>query len=794
MPMCSDMPPARPRPARAPLTRRLAARATAVGAALACGVVALPASPAQAVSKSTLWNHMQLASDDLNNSKPMWYTFPTADRLRWSSATTQAGKKLSYVRARLSAADTQREVDAVAPYVYTERKRARTFFYATRLAGVSLSARKSAVNAGQTGFTNHLAGKLSDAGWAEVRADSAAVAALAAKDRRRAWAALLTTSIPTGSEAQAALSALSTTTRASAPSGWIGVPGGCAVQTADATWLGSVRDPGVHLWTDGATVAAAKLRGTVGPALAQDAHDFLLYIADKQKTALTSDLTSVSAPLQQRSQRLGYAALMGDSTAASWLRQDLSSVLPPGPRGGNVLRDAIALEALATELDWTGQDEALTASTEQLREAMLVRWVAPLSCRYDDLEATVVDDDNISIIVGASLLQASYALAHHEPALAAALVRTARLRLAPGIAAMTADGGSYEGPSYFNYQGRYLAAVYGTTAAVHGDTPPLALPSAVNVPTYAWNSTTYDGDSLAFSDSLTAPERLRPGLSAWVAHTTGSAAAGAVARDYLQAPTEGFHVLWWPTDEALSAPTPARTTSLFRRTGLAVLQAGGVTAWLKGGDSRDSHAHLDLGSVGYARYGVQWAVDPGQDDYGLPEYSSRAVDSKRWTYWKVAAKGHSGIRPTTGQPPLRTVPFSQFGRSSTSAWASNGYATVDLRGVMPGASSATRQVGLSATGQLTVSDRVRSSLARQWQWGWVTEAAVSLSGSGSTRTVTLSQAGRTVRIGLSGLPYGSTVGVVSAPSGVVGPTGRALRAVVVTTGKTTFLALNARVS
>lgn len=783
------MPSSRPRPAH-----RWAQRLVTVAVAAASVGATLPVTDAHAVAKSTLWSAMGTASDRYADAKPIWYRFPTADRVRWSAATVQAGKKLAAVRTKLSAADTQSEVDAVAKYVYAERTRATVFYNATRLAAISFSARRSAVSAGQNGFTNNLNGTLSDVGWAELRADAAAVAALAAKDRRRAWAALLTTTAPAASEAQAALGALSSTARASTPTGWTGIPGGCAVQSADLSWLGTARDPGVHLWVDEAQVAAARDRSVNGPALAQAAHDDLVYAASKLKTAITSDLTAVSAPLQQRSQRLGYAALMGDAQAASWLRQDLASVLVPGPKANNSLRDAVSLEALATDLDWTGQDEAATAGAARLREAMLVRWLGPLSCRYDDLEATVVDDDNISIAVGAAMLQAGYALAQHSPAIAAALVRTAMLRLGPGLAAMTADGGSYEGPSYFNLQGRYLAAVYGTTHAAHGDTPPVALPSPAKVPAYAWDSTSATGDSLAFADSLTQPDALRPGLVSWVAHTTGDARAGAFMRAWLQNPTEGFQVLWFPSEAALSAATPDRASTLFRRTGLATLQAGPVTAWLKGGNSLDSHTHLDLGSVGYARYGVQWAVDPGQGDYSLPEYGSRGADSLRWTYWKVAAKGHSGLRPTTGQPPLKRVSFSAFAPSSASAFAGAGYATLDLRAVLPGSSSATRQAALSAEGVLTVADRVRSSLARPWVWGWVTEASVAVAGSGSSRTVTLSQAGHTVRIALTGLPSGSTVSVVSAPSGTVGPTGRALRAVTVTTGKTTALALTAKVS
>lgn len=771
------------------------ARALVLVLAVLITLLALPTGAAHAVSRTTLAHRLAAAADDYRASRTTWSGFVSADRVRWAAASSTAGGKLAAVRRALSAATTSSRVNALEPAVNRERTRASVFRRSTSLAGTSFSARRSAVSAGQNGFAGYLAGHLSPAAWAELRSDSAAVAALAAKDRRRAWASLGTTTSPSSSQAAPAVAALSSSTRATAPAGWVGVPGGCAVQAADASWLGAAAEPGRHLWVDDADVNRALERGRSGDTRATTAHRYLQRLADKLKTPITTDLAAVATPLQLRSQRLGYAALLGDDEAGEWLRRDLQSVLLPGPRTGNSLRDGVSLEALATDLDWTGLDESPSASAALLREAMLVRWVGPVSCRFDDLESTVTDTDNITLIVDTGLLHAAYALAPTEPRLAAALARTTLLRLVPAAAAMTSDGGSFEGPTYWNLQGRYLAALYGTTQAVYaGRTPPVTLPTATRSASYAWSSTTSTGASLAFADALVAPERLRPGLVAWVAHTTEDARAGALARAWLTAPTEGFQVLWYPTSGALASEAPARASTLFRRTGLAALQAGDTTAWLKAGSSGDSHAHLDLGSVGFSKHGVQWAVDPGQGDYSAAGYDSYAATSKRWTYWKVAAAGHSGLRGAGGQPPRRTAPFVSFRPSSDVGWASAGYVSADLRSVLPGASSATREVALSVAGDLRVADRVKSGTARTWTWSWVTEASVTVSGTGSRRSLTLVQDGHQVVIALSGLPAGSSVSVVAAPSGAVGPTGRALRAVTVTLGKTTFLAVNAQVS
>ncbi len=65
-------------------------------------------------------------------------------------------------------------------------------------------------------------------------------------------------------------------------------------------------------------------------------------------------------------------------------------------------------------------------------------------------------------------------------------------------------------------------------------------------------------------------------------------------------------------------------------------------AWyigFKGGDTRASHAHLDLGTFLFDALGQRWGVDLGPDNYGLPGY----FGNQRWSYYRLGTEGHNTI-------------------------------------------------------------------------------------------------------------------------------------------------------
>ena len=92
-------------------------------------------------------------------------------------------------------------------------------------------------------------------------------------------------------------------------------------------------------------------------------------------------------------------------------------------------------------------------------------------------------------------------------------------------------------------------------------------------------------------------------------------------------------------------------------------------------------------------------------------------------------------------------------------------------------------------GTLKVSDKVSTSVAQQYLWQWTTDASASVSG----RTVTLRRSGEQVTMTFAGLPSGSYVRVVSAPSGKKSADGLALRQVQVVTPKVKSLAMTATI-
>jgi hypothetical protein len=217
---------------------------------------------------------------------------------------------------------------------------------------------------------------------------------------------------------------------------------------------------------------------------------------------------------------------------------------------------------------------------------------------------------------------------------------------------------------------------------------------------------------------------------------------------------------------------------LFKRTGVATLHGGGATAWLKGGTSTTPHAQLDLGTVGYVHRNVLWAVDPYKGAY-TGAYFDR---STRWNIWEASTRSHSTLRVggLDNHWSGASAPFTSFSPSE-------GAVSLDLKKAIKNSSFARRSVNLYSSGALKVTDRVTTTAWQPFVWQWTTDASASVSG----RTVTLKRSGQQVTMSFSGLPSGSVVKVVSAPSGKKSADGLPLRQIQVITPKVKSLSMAA---
>jgi hypothetical protein len=291
-----------------------------------------------------------------------------------------------------------------------------------------------------------------------------------------------------------------------------------------------------------------------------------------------------------------------------------------------------------------------------------------------------------------------------------------------------------------------------------------------------WYSIRADnGQTLTHSDSGEAT--LRPYLPGWLGFAKGDRAGGAALVKRASASPEPWSIWWWP--RSTSSPASA-TSGLFSRTGVAVLHAQGATAWLKGGSNRTNHAHLDLGTVGYANKGVLWAIDPYKAEYSSA-YFDRAT---RWNFWEASTRSHSTLRVggTDNMWSGASASFSSFNAGARTV-------TLNMKQAIKNSKAASRSLAMYSDGTLKISDRVSTSVSQNYLWQWTTDASASVSG----RKVVLKRSGKTVVMSFAGLPSGSYVRVIAAPSGKRSSAGLPLRQIQVVTPKVRSLAITATI-
>lgn len=726
--------------------------------------------------RALYYSQLNTARTNYKNSKLDYPGMPSSYPVTFAAVVAKANTRINAASTRLGAARTLAEYAAVAPAIKAELALSKVHGQVVHLAADALSARAAAIAAGQTATRNLVAGSITDAQYAPIAEASGRVAALAAADLVRVKAATGGTAYPSPSTAALWVAALDGSIQVPQTSDFVAIPGSCALPVADAAWVGTATEPGLHQWVTDADVAAAKDRIANKDAAFLATHKELTRLSTK---VMTTSTITLATDLRLRTQRLGYLWLVnGDATARRQLSAEATRIISAGPSGAP-LTDAGVIEAAATALDWTdwngaASTTASTASNATNATVMRSLWLGSFACMFQD-QINVGKPDNISFVYGSSTFQLGIYLAKSDPTIGAAVAKAAWTSMQPNFMALS-DGGWYEGPAYWNLMGRAVVGAVGTAQNIYGTTSPATIPDLSATADFMWNATAANGDLPNFSD--TTADVLRPNFASLVARTTDSATAMPSLRDRLlgvdrihPAPTEGFEVLWWPSATAWSLPTPAKKSAVYSKTGLATVQGSTATAWLKGSPRYLSHTHLDVGSVGLTANGVEWTVDPGKGNYSAPGYFALASTSPRWNDFKVSADAHSTV---TG--PGRPV----IGASAALS-ASGSSMAVDLQRTISGSRTATRTVSL-ASSSMTMVDSLTGTAPRVWNWHWVTEAAVSVGGTATAPRFTLTSGTQHITVTVTGLPAGSVV--THTHSGTTSASGLPITVIQITTPAT----------
>lgn len=708
----------------------------AAGSVLVFALTGFFAPPAFAATlseqRAALRQAQYAAAQDYVASREYLPKLVRANGLVIKNAIASGLELLKGVGSELTAASTQISMDAVSVKMKAEVLRAATVKKGGQQLIVLKDLRAKQQLVANTALADLKAGKITASTYEAQKARTSGFSTQLSADTSRQLGAV-GQAMPAPALASPAYAAALEQGTGSIPSvsGLIGFAGGCALPAAPPAFRPALPTGGPGVATN-QQILRDSLAGASADTATGAVHRQLLRAAVNE-AGVELSLEQLRSAYVLRTPRLAYGWLSGnDAKARDVLAADTQRILLAGPEGMSTLASSHLLLAASSAADWV----KLTG----LDETVLVRWLGPQTCLFEDRDTWVKGPTNLAAIHNAANFTAAAVFLKAWPEMAAALAQESLKSIQPALKMITADGGTQEGPGYWTYQSRAIAVLYSTLPNAYVSLP-VAMPSLEKVSDYALNSTGPDGRPSPFADA--EPKELSGLMPAWDARVRGDASVAAwVAGRFAQKPDA--YLMWW---RIAPGSLPAKQSTVYPHTGFAAIHIPGSTATLKGGSNAANHAHMDLGTVSFFRKGIEWSVDPGMMVPAGPGYYSA---SQRMSYWKPTTAAHSTLAfEGTNQPSTAVGTIKRISSRS---------AAVDMRQALPGTTVATRTVEHGTT-SMTITDAVRNTTARSMTWQWITDASVSL---GTNRAV-LRRNGQSITIRLDGVPAGSTLSAVPAP-------------------------------
>ncbi|MDA0711884.1 MAG: heparinase II/III family protein, partial [bacterium] len=298
------------------------------------------------------------------------------------------------------------------------------------------------------------------------------------------------------------------------------------------------------------------------------------------------------------------------------------------------------------------------------------------------------------------------------------------------------DGAWGEGPGYWNYATRYTAYCLSALETALGTTYGLpdrnGLARSGHFPVHGAGPSDY---YFNYGDVGETAKRAPMPCNFYLASAydddfIAASEHAIVARKQ----AEAQHIMWYVPRPNSSAPP-----ELDRKFDGSVEVAFMRSSWedpnalfvgVKAGYNQVNHGHLDLGNFVVDALGQRWASDLGSDDYNLPNYFSKQVGGRRWTYYRLTSESHN-------VPMINNKSQHPEGTSKLTGFRSDGtfpYAIIDLsHAYLENASGKiTRGIALVNNRQeVLIQDEYALDVPRFIQWGMTTRAAIALNDDGS---------------------------------------------------------------
>jgi len=405
--------------------------------------------------------------------------------------------------------------------------------------------------------------------------------------------------------------------------------------------------------------------------------------------------------------------------------------------------------AFALGYDWlypalNGEERAL------LRDAIVTKALDPALQAYQQPQPNGWPQDrfNRNVVCNAAMGLAAMAVAGDAPAVSAseadiaaarelndkcgAVLRYALESIPRGLTTYGIEGSWPEGMDYWQSVTKYSCVFFnGLATALGNDYGLSAFHGFDRAGRFKMHMSGPGGKVFNFGDSADdigeAPEMF------WMARRYNLPAyAWSEQRALERNPKpDPYDLVWFEPNAKQPAQAGMSLDAVFRSLNVACFRS----AWgdpdalylaVKGGDNKDPHAHLDLGSFVLHAGGVRWAADLGPDDFDLPGYVNTP---RRWTYFRNRTEAHNTLLfDDDNQDPRAEARITRQESAGELSWVQ-----IDLsRANAPKVKQWTRRIGMAQRQAVIVDDKVRADQPVDVIWNMMTDAEITVSGQTAT--------------------------------------------------------------
>lgn len=334
--------------------------------------------------------------------------------------------------------------------------------------------------------------------------------------------------------------------------------------------------------------------------------------------------------------------------------------------------------------------------------------------------------NNWNTVSNSGILISALAIADESPfteKITSEIIQKALSSLKNSLMSYGDDGGTEEGPGYWNYATKYLALLFSSLETALGTDYEFSKVKGIANTGYYAIYTKGNNGVFNIGDSQEDNFIKSPQLFWFSTKFNKPELADSVLKTY-----SPLNMIWYRPKEEKNYSLPL--DKIFNGSaGIVTMRSSwnpeSSFVGIHAGDNQASHGDLDIGTFVIDALGERWAIDLGMDNYNLPGYFDKK--SNRWNYYRKRAEGQNTLVINPDEDPDQNI----FAKGKIINFTSNkneASTLIDMTDAYKNAKSVQRRASLiNDRNDILIEDNIKLIAPSEIYWFMHTRANIGLS-------------------------------------------------------------------